>query len=62
MSIRPLLALAPVIPILTIEKVEHAVPLAQALATGGLRVLEVMLRTPAGLPLTYDVTYLYARK
>jgi len=50
MSIRPLLALAPVIPILTIEKVEHAVPLAQALATGGLRVLEVMLRTPAGLP------------
>lgn len=50
MSIRNLLALAPVIPVLTIEKVEHAVPLAQALAAGGLRVLEVTLRTPACLP------------
>jgi 2-dehydro-3-deoxyphosphogluconate aldolase/(4S)-4-hydroxy-2-oxoglutarate aldolase len=50
MSIRTLLALAPVIPVLTIEKVEHAAPLAQALAAGGLRVLEVTLRTPACLP------------
>jgi 2-dehydro-3-deoxyphosphogluconate aldolase/(4S)-4-hydroxy-2-oxoglutarate aldolase len=50
MSIRELLALAPVIPVLTIEKLEHAVPLAQALCAGGLRVLEVTLRTPAGLP------------
>ncbi|HEY4367795.1 MAG TPA: bifunctional 4-hydroxy-2-oxoglutarate aldolase/2-dehydro-3-deoxy-phosphogluconate aldolase [Steroidobacteraceae bacterium] len=50
MSIRALLALAPVIPVLTIEKVEHAVPLARALAAGGLRVLEVTLRTPACLP------------
>ena len=50
MSIRTLLALAPVIPVLTIEKIEHAVPLAQALAAGGLRVLEVTLRTPTGLP------------
>jgi 2-dehydro-3-deoxyphosphogluconate aldolase/(4S)-4-hydroxy-2-oxoglutarate aldolase len=50
MSIRELLALAPVIPVLTIEKLEHAVPLARALCAGGLRVLEVTLRTPAGLP------------
>jgi 2-dehydro-3-deoxyphosphogluconate aldolase / (4S)-4-hydroxy-2-oxoglutarate aldolase len=50
MSIRNTLALAPVIPVLTIEKLEHAVPLAQALAGGGLRVLEVTLRTSAGLP------------
>ena len=50
MSIRELLALAPVIPVLTIEKIEHAVPLARALCAGGLRVLEVTLRTPAGLP------------
>ncbi|HWK73227.1 MAG TPA: bifunctional 4-hydroxy-2-oxoglutarate aldolase/2-dehydro-3-deoxy-phosphogluconate aldolase [Povalibacter sp.] len=50
MSIRTLLALAPVIPVLTIEKIEHAVPLARALVAGGLRVLEVTLRTPAGLP------------
>ena len=50
MNIRSILALAPVIPVLTIEKLEHAVPLARALCAGGLRVLEVTLRTPAGLP------------
>ena len=50
MSIRATLAIAPVIPVLTIEKIEHAVPLAKALSAGGLRVLEVTLRTPAGLP------------
>jgi 2-dehydro-3-deoxyphosphogluconate aldolase/(4S)-4-hydroxy-2-oxoglutarate aldolase len=50
MNIRNILALAPVIPVLTIEKLEHAVPLASALCAGGLRVLEVTLRTPAGLP------------
>lgn len=50
LSIRELLALAPVIPVLTIDSVEHAVPLARALCAGGLRVLEVTLRTAAGLP------------
>jgi 2-dehydro-3-deoxyphosphogluconate aldolase/(4S)-4-hydroxy-2-oxoglutarate aldolase len=50
MNIRSVLALAPVIPVLTIERVEHAVPLARALAAGGLRVLEVTLRTAACLP------------
>lgn len=50
MTIRSILGLAPVIPVLTIEKVEHAVPLAKALTAGGLRVLEVTLRTPACLP------------
>lgn len=50
MSIRNTLAIAPVIPVLTIEKLEHAVPLAQALSAGGLRVLEVTLRTSAALP------------
>ncbi len=49
MTIRDLLALAPVIPVITIEKLEHAVPLAQALCAGGLRVLEITLRTAAGL-------------
>jgi 2-dehydro-3-deoxyphosphogluconate aldolase / (4S)-4-hydroxy-2-oxoglutarate aldolase len=39
----------PVIPILTIEAAEHAVPLARALAAGGLDVMEVTLRTPAAL-------------
>lgn len=41
--------MAPVIPVLTIEDVAHAVPLARALVAGGLPVLEITLRTPAGL-------------
>jgi len=47
--LREILKLAPVIPVLTIEKLEHAVPLAKALCNGGLRVLEVTLRTPIAL-------------
>ena len=50
MNIRSILALAPVVPVLTIEHIDHAVPLARALCAGGLRVLEVTLRTPAALP------------
>ncbi len=41
--------LAPVIPVLVIEDVAHAAPLAQALVAGGLPALEVTLRTPAAL-------------
>lgn len=39
----------PVIPVLTIEDAEHAVPLARALCAGGIRVLEITLRTEAAL-------------
>jgi 2-dehydro-3-deoxyphosphogluconate aldolase/(4S)-4-hydroxy-2-oxoglutarate aldolase len=39
----------PVIPVLTIERVKDAIPLARALAAGGLPVLEVTLRTPVAL-------------
>ena len=35
-----------VIPVLVIDELEHAVPIAQALVAGGLRVIEVTLRTP----------------
>jgi 2-dehydro-3-deoxyphosphogluconate aldolase/(4S)-4-hydroxy-2-oxoglutarate aldolase len=49
MNIRSILALAPVIPVITIEQEEHAVPLARALCAGGLRVLEVTLRTGVAL-------------
>ncbi|MDF0602929.1 bifunctional 4-hydroxy-2-oxoglutarate aldolase/2-dehydro-3-deoxy-phosphogluconate aldolase [Psychromarinibacter sp. C21-152] len=41
--------LAPVIPVLVVEDVAVAVPLAEALVAGGLPVLEVTLRTPAAL-------------
>jgi 2-dehydro-3-deoxyphosphogluconate aldolase/(4S)-4-hydroxy-2-oxoglutarate aldolase len=40
---------APVIPVLVIERVEEALPIARALVAGGLPVLEVTLRTPAAL-------------
>jgi 2-dehydro-3-deoxyphosphogluconate aldolase / (4S)-4-hydroxy-2-oxoglutarate aldolase len=40
---------AAVIPVLTIEREAHAVPLARALLDGGLPLLEVTLRTPAAL-------------
>lgn len=42
-------ALAPVVPVLVIDRVEDAVPLARALIAGGLPALEVTLRTPAAL-------------
>jgi 2-dehydro-3-deoxyphosphogluconate aldolase/(4S)-4-hydroxy-2-oxoglutarate aldolase len=38
-----------VIPVLTIERLEDAVPLARALVAGGVRVLEVTLRTPVAV-------------
>ena len=44
-----ILAAAPVIPVLVVERVEDAVPIAEALVAGGLPVLEVTLRTPAAL-------------
>ena len=40
---------APVIPVITLHKIEHAAPLARALVAGGIRMLEVTLRTPAAL-------------
>jgi len=48
-NIREIVGLAPVIPVLTINELEHAVPLARALAAGGLRVLEITMRTPVAL-------------
>jgi len=49
LKIEEVLSLAPVVPVLTIEDADHAVPLARALVAGGLYALEVTLRTPAGL-------------
>ncbi|MED5525590.1 MAG: bifunctional 4-hydroxy-2-oxoglutarate aldolase/2-dehydro-3-deoxy-phosphogluconate aldolase [Pseudomonadota bacterium] len=43
------LTASPVMPVLVIEKLEHAVPLAKALVAGGIRVLEVTLRTDCAL-------------
>jgi 2-dehydro-3-deoxyphosphogluconate aldolase/(4S)-4-hydroxy-2-oxoglutarate aldolase len=48
-NIREIVGLAPVIPVLTVTDLEHAVPLARALTAGGLRVLEITLRTPVAI-------------
>ena len=44
-----ILAAAPVIPVLVVERLEEAAPIAEALVEGGLPVLEVTLRTPVAL-------------
>lgn len=44
-----LAALGPVIPVIVLQRVADAVPLARALVAGGVRVLEVTLRTPVAL-------------
>jgi 2-dehydro-3-deoxyphosphogluconate aldolase / (4S)-4-hydroxy-2-oxoglutarate aldolase len=44
-----LFALAPVVPVITIEDASAAVPLARALVAGGLPVVEITLRTPAAV-------------
>lgn len=49
MHISEIMGRAPIIPVLEIAEVGHAVPLARALVAGGLPILEVTLRTDAAL-------------
>jgi len=49
MTLADILKRAPVVPVIVIHDLAHAVPLADALVAGGLPVLEVTLRTPVGL-------------
>ena len=49
MNPRELAQHGPVIPVIVLNRVEHAVPMARALLAGGVRVLEVTLRTPVAL-------------
>ena len=44
-----LAALGPVIPVIVLDRLDDAVPMAEALVAGGVRVLEVTLRTPVAL-------------
>ncbi len=48
-TMRDILTLSPVIPVLSIKDPGQAIPLARALASGGLKVIEVTLRTPCAL-------------
>jgi 2-dehydro-3-deoxyphosphogluconate aldolase/(4S)-4-hydroxy-2-oxoglutarate aldolase len=49
MHVGELLEVAPVVPVVVIHDVEHAVPLAQALLRGGIGIIEVTLRTAPAL-------------
>lgn len=49
MKIAEICTLAPVVPVIVVEDLAHAGPLARALVAGGLRALEVTLRTPVAL-------------
>ena len=50
MTTDELLDLDPVIPVVVLDDEAHALPLARALLDGGLRTIELTLRTPAALP------------
>lgn len=49
MTIADIMQTAPVIPVIVVDDLEHAKPLARALVAGGLPILEVTLRTPVAL-------------
>lgn len=49
LSARDVMGDAPVIPVIVLKELAHAVPLARALVAGGIRMLEVTLRTPVAL-------------
>lgn len=48
-ALKSILALAPVVPVVIIDDVTHAVPMARALVAGGIPAIEVTLRTDAAL-------------
>lgn len=49
LTIDQIVKVAPVVPVMVVERIEDAVPLARALYNGGLKVLEITLRTPCAL-------------
>lgn len=54
--IRDIMAMSPVMPVIVIERIDDAVPLARALVAGGIRVLEVTMRTAAALDAVRAIT------
>ena len=49
MTIESIMRMGPVIPVVIIEDIEHAIPLADALANGGINVIEITLRRTVAL-------------
>ena len=54
-----LFSASPVIPVLVINEIEQALPLAEALFKGGMKVLEITLRTPVALDVVHLLTTKY---
>lgn len=54
-AIDTIMRTSPVIPVLVVDDVAHARPIAEALVAGGLRVLEVTLRTAAALDVIREI-------
>lgn len=52
----PIVSRTPVIPVLTIDRLADAVPLARALVAGGLPVIEITLRTKVAAEAVYQIT------
>ncbi len=48
-KVQKYMTMGPVLPVMVISKIEHAVPLAQSLINGGIKVLEITLRTDCAL-------------
>jgi 2-dehydro-3-deoxyphosphogluconate aldolase / (4S)-4-hydroxy-2-oxoglutarate aldolase len=49
LTVEQVMTAAPVVPVMVIDDLKHAVPLARALTQGGLKALEITLRTPVAL-------------
>ncbi len=54
--LRAMVASVPIVPVLVVHDVAHAIPLAEALVAGGLPVVEVTLRTPSAIDVIRAMT------
>ena len=43
------LSISPIVPVIALDNIEDALPLAKALQDGGINIMEITLRTPTGL-------------
>lgn len=56
MNAREVMELSPIVPVIALQRVEDALPLAKALLEGGITVMEITLRTDAGLKCIETIT------
>jgi len=49
MTAKEVMEISPIVPVIALERVEDALPLAEALLEGGISIMEITLRTEAGL-------------